>query len=130
MRRARSSRRLSEASTRRWAAELPASFGAAAEHIADEFGAQGLEEGLESAAVHETTEPARLFGRLGRILRSGRRRLLGGGLCFFGFDFLVRGFAVFGLTVSRLQRAALGRGADRIVSDGSHQRTRRAQPGP
>jgi len=37
-----------EASTRRWAADLPTAFAAAAEHVADDLGAQRLEEGLGS----------------------------------------------------------------------------------
>src|SRR5271155_5933519 len=113
-RHARSSRRSSEASTRRWAADLPTAFAAAAEHVADDLGAQRLEEGLEATAVHESTEPARLFRGFGRVLP--RRRLLGWGLCFFGFDLLVRGFPVLGLTVDRLQGTAFGRSTDRVVA--------------
>src|SRR6202035_959677 len=118
-RHARSWRPSSEAFTRRWAADLPTAFAAAAEHVADELGAQRLEEGLESAAVHESTEPARLFRGFGCVLP--RRRLLGWSLCSFGFDLLVRGFPVLGFTVDRLQRAGFGRCADRVIADGRHQ---------
>src|SRR5271168_5490195 len=96
-RHARSWRRSSEPSTRGWAADLPTAFAAPAEHVADDLGAQRPEEGLEAAAVHQSTEPARLFRGFGRVLP--RRRLLGWSLCFFGFDLLVRGFRILRVVV-------------------------------
>ena len=130
-RRARSSRPSWERSTRRWAAaNLPTALAAAAEHVADQLGSQRLEEGLESAAIHETTEPAGLLGGLGRVLRPRGRRLIGLRLSLFGLQFLVGRFAVDGRAVLLVQRAGLGRRADRVVADRCHQRTRGSQPGP
>src|ERR1700761_3097410 len=121
------SRRSSAASTRGWAADLATASAAAAEHVADDLGAQRLEESLEAAAVDESAEPARLFRGFGCVLP---RWLLGRRLGLFGFDLLVSGFAVLGVVVGGVQRAGLGRGADRVVTDRCHQRTGRAQPGP
>src|ERR1700761_9366357 len=90
-----SSRRSWELSTRRWAAaSLPAAFASAAEHVADQLGSQRLEEGLESAAVHETTEPAGLLRGLGRVLRPRGYRLIRLRRSLFGLQLLECRFAV------------------------------------
>src|SRR6202035_812356 len=106
-RHARSWRPSSEAFTRRWAADLPTAFAAAAEHVADDLGAQRLEEGLEATAVHESTEPAGLLRGFGRVLT--RRGPLGWSLCFFGFDLLVRGFRILRVVVLGIQGTGFGR---------------------
>ena len=65
------------------AADLSTTATAAAEHAADELGAERFEKGLEAPAIDEPLPPARLLLGRGRGFRSRLRRRIGRAACAF-----------------------------------------------